>query len=332
MIADLESAIRCEPANARFHLRLATKLMARYDLALTDAPNEMPVSQLREAAARGGFSSTGELLGWVERAVGTEAKSYLLRALQHIHLAYQQTPLEAEGYLRLTDLAFLEGASLETAVAYLNQAHLVDPSDGDVLIRAGADAFLRRDYDRAEQLWRRAYRTGREYQRRMALLLAGQVPIGFFLEEFQPDLELVSLMEYRYSQMQLPSEMALLQKYGAAKAVAAARSAEQDSREEAGKLWLAALGWYRKIGEHRAAAVCGKRAVALNPQDFKTRHIVGQQLSKVGEYDDAEKHLRWCVDHKPEDARLRGELQKAMAGKMRTASAEAFGETVPATE
>jgi tetratricopeptide (TPR) repeat protein len=191
-----------------------------------------------------------------------------------------------------------------------------------VLILAGADAYTRHDLAHARQLWRAAYNTGPECQRKMVLLLAGRVPVSVFLEEFQPDLKLLGLLEYRYSQIQLESELATLRRYAAARAVAAARNAEREATFEAGELWLQALGWYRKLEEHEAAAACGRRAVALNPLDFKTRHLVGRQLSHVEDFAEAERHLQWCVDHKPGDPQLRKELQKAMTGRMRTATAE----------
>jgi tetratricopeptide (TPR) repeat protein len=238
MIGHLEEAVARDPANARCHLRLAAKLLARYDFALADAPNEMPVNQLRDAAVAGGFASIRELHSWVERAVGNDAKSYLDRALNHIHLAHRQTPLEPEGYLLLADLAFLEGAAPAAAAAYLEQARRVDPHDGDVLIRAGADAYIRRDFDVATKLWQAAFATGPEFQRRMVLLLAGKVPVGLFVEEFRPDLELLSLMEYRYMQLDLPQELDALRRHSAAQAVTAAREAEHDAPAEAGDLWL----------------------------------------------------------------------------------------------
>jgi tetratricopeptide (TPR) repeat protein len=325
MIADLEEAIARDPRRARYHLRLAARLVARYDLALRDAPNEMPIGQLRDAAAAAGFADAGELHAWIERAVGHEAKSYLDRALKHVRLAHRQTPLEPEGYLLLADLAFLEGRSPEAAAAYLQQARHVDPHDGDVLIRAGADAFFQHGLEAATRLWREAFAIGPEYQRRMVLLMAGRVQVDFFLNEFQPDLELLDLMEYRYSQMDLPQELDAVRRYAAAKTLAAARQAERTSPTGAGELWLKAAGWYRKLEQHRAAALCGKRAVAHRPQDYQTRYAVARALADAGEYAEAEKHFRWCLDHHPDNAQLRQELQAAMAGRIRAASAETAG-------
>lgn len=325
MIGDLENAVARNPANARCHLRLAAKLLARYDLALAEAPNEMPVNQLRDAAFAGGFASIRELHAWVERAIGSDAKSYLDRALNHIHLAHRQTPLEPDGYLLLADLGFLEGATAEAAAAYLEQARRVDPHDGDVLIRAGADAFVRRDLDAATRLWQAAFATGPDYQRRMALLLAGNVPVGFFLEEFRPGLELLSLLEYRYMQLEMPQELETLRKHAAARTVAAAQAAEHDAPADAGELWLQAVVWYRKLQERRAAAACGRRAVAFCPQDFRTRRTVARALAENGDFAEAEEHFQWCVDRKPDDSHLQQELHQAAAGRMRAASAEAAG-------
>jgi tetratricopeptide (TPR) repeat protein len=159
----------------------------------------------------------------------------------------------------------------------------------------------------------------------MVLLLAGKVPVGLFVEEFRPDLELLSLMEYRYMQLDLPQELDALRRHSAAQAVTAAREAEHDAPAEAGDLWLEAVDWYRKLEEHRAAAACGRRAVAFNPQDFTTRRFVGLALSEVGDFAAAEEHFQWCADHKPDDPQIQHELRRATAGRMRAASAEAVG-------
>jgi len=325
MIADLEQAARNNPLDSRVHLRLASQLLVRYEYALREAPNEMPISQLRDAAVASGFASVSELHAWMERAVGAEAKSYLDRALRHVRLAHQATPLEPEGYLYLVDLAFLEGTAPELATAYLDQARRTDPYDGDVLIRAGTDAYLRQEFQTATGLWQAAYRVGPEYQRKMVLLLAGKIPAALFLETFRPDLEALAHMEARYAHLQMAQEMAVVRRYAAPRVVAAAREAESQSPQEAARLWLRALGLFRRLDENSAAAACGRRAVALDPLDFSTRHKVARTLKDVGDYAGAEKHLQWCVHHKPEDGALRRELKHAMAGRMRTASAEAAG-------
>jgi O-antigen ligase/tetratricopeptide (TPR) repeat protein len=325
MIADLQHAISRNPSNARFHLRLAAKLLVRYDLALADAPNEMPVNQLRDAAAAAGFADLSALHAWVERAVGKDAKSYLDRAIDHIHRAHRQTPLEPEGYLHLADLAFLESSSKDSSTAYFEQARRVDPHDGDVLIRAGADALLQWDIETATRHWRSAFAMGPAYQRKLALYLAGRVPVGLFIEEFKPDLELLTLLEHRFSQLDLPQELETLRRHAAARAVAAAREAEQHAQAEAGGHWLKAVDWFRKVKEHRAAAACGRRAVAFCPQDFQTRRAAGLALSEAGDFAEAEKHLQWCIDHKPDDPQLQQEFRRAMAGRMRSASAADAG-------
>jgi tetratricopeptide (TPR) repeat protein len=245
------------------------------------------------------------------------------RAIRHIHLAHRATPLEAEGYLHLADLAFLEGAPPQVAAAYLQQARRVDPHDGDVLIRAGAEAFLQQEFDEATALWQAAYNTSPDYQRKMVLLLAGRIPVGFFLEKFQPDPSVVGLLERRYLQLQMPHELVPVRRYGALRAVKAAREAEKSSAEDAADLWLSAHDHFRTLEDHKTAAACGQRAVALDPQDFRKRRLVARTLGEAGQHAKAEEFLRWCLDRKPDDVPLKQDLQAAMMSRMRTASASA---------
>lgn len=311
MIAYLKEVVRRDAKNGRAHLRLAGQCLVRFELASNESPNHMPLSQIRDAATRSHFASRQALDQWLSSAFGPTRK-YLDLALAHTRRGIALCPVEAQGYLYLSDLCFLEGRG-QLAGIYLDQAQRVRPNDGDVLLRAGTEAWLAKDTNRAIELWRRAYRSGCSYQLKLVRMLGGQVPVEFFLQVFEPNLDVLRRMETYYRRSGFERDLVTLRQVLAMQTESAARDALP---EEAATLWFQAHRLHDRLNVHEDALRCGREAVKSDPYNLPMRLTFGRYLLKQKIYAEAERHLKWCVTRKPTDNSLQQALRTAARGKL----------------
>jgi len=220
IIAELEQVVRCDPRNARAHMRLAAAYLNRFDLTRQSAENPMPLADIRDAALSAQErSSDREVDRWLDRALG-DRRDLLEAALQHARQGLELCPLLGEGYLYLAELRFLEGSGSEAAQPmFVDQALLVRPYDGAVLFEAGRAAIdrarkrqppdpaaLAAAAKTATDYWRRSFRSGREHQERLIRALAGRVPVAYFVRTYQPDLYACRLMLDTYRKLAPPDD------------------------------------------------------------------------------------------------------------------------------
>jgi uncharacterized protein HemY len=72
-----------------------------------------------------------------------------------------------------------------------------------------------------------------------------------------------------------------------------------------------------------------RRALALEPNDFRIRHALGTLLCGRQQFDEAEQHLRWCIERRPNDEQLKVFLATAVKGRIETARASARNDPAP---
>jgi tetratricopeptide (TPR) repeat protein len=314
-IKHLESVLHWTPDNAKAHIRLANLLVTRFELLQRESANVMPLQQVCEAAfdSRDYFHSREELDAWLDRAIG-EHRKLLDLALWHLHRGLAQNALMGEGYIHLSDLCFLEGASRPVKTAYLEQALKVRPNDGVVLLAAGSAAALRQDAETVLKYWRPVLRCREEERRAMArLLVSTQLPLEFVLEQFQPDLPATRLLYEQYSPLVPPEALQpLLAYYG--------QSLQQKIRlldaEGAAPLWLELHSVFGQLHRPQQAIECLQHAIAARPSDFDIRYALGRELCSQGDFVAAEPHLRWCVARQPNNTQINQDLAQAVKGRI----------------
>ena len=312
MIAELELVLWWNPDDARAHVQLAGSCLRRFDLAQQQSENAMVVSQIREAALASQFRTRQAQDQWLARALG-ERREYLDRALRHAHRGVELCPLQGEGYLYLADLCFLEGAVQEAKSAYVSQALVVRPYDGNVLFEAGREAMLAGDQEQMMAHWKRSFDSGYLYQRRLVEMLAGQVPVEFFLENFDPPLSGLRLMHGTYTALgQTDKIEQLLPAYIAA----LEEKARVEEGDEATRYWLEAYKLYRQLGRLEGMLASAGNAVTVTPHHFQARYAMGVAHCEAGQYAEAEPHLKWCIQRKPNDSRLRQVYEEAVRGRV----------------
>lgn len=307
MVAELLETVRWNPRHARAQLALAAGYMRLFHFAQETAINRMPLSQIRDAAIVAGYPSRAELNEWLAKAVG-DHYVYLDRALEHARQALAFCPLLGEGYLYLGELCFLEGAEGAAKSAYVQQALCVRPHDGTVLFHAGREAWLAGRSEEGLAYWKRSFAAGPMYQRQVIDWMAGRTAdvaleqeIGFFLEEFQPDLNALEYMVHRYCRIAAAEQLApLLAVYAQRAREQASDDAKRGAREQAAERWLQAMAALVDLGQIGEAAACAVEAAECNPNNFRARYKAGCLLADVGRLADSEEHLTWCMRCKPD--------------------------------
>lgn len=315
MAAELLETVRWNPRHARAQLALAASYMRLFHFAQETAVNRMPLSQIRDAAIAADYGSRAELNAWLARAVG-EHYVYLDRALDHTRQALNLCPLLGEGYLYLGELCFLEGARGAAKSAYVEQALCVRRHDGTVLFHAGREAWLAGRPEEGLAYWKRSFEAGPIYQRQVIDWMAGRTAaaalhqeIGFFLEQFQPDLDALQYMYHRYRRIAAPEQLVpLLAVYAQRAEGEASHDADGGAREQAAEHWLQAMAARVDLGQTREAVACAVRAAECNPNNFRARYKAGCLLADAGQLDDSEEHLAWCVRCKPDHLPARRRL------------------------
>lgn len=333
-IDQLEQVVQWDSSDARAHLRLAGTYLRHFDLVQQASENAMPLSQISDAALAAGFTSREAVQEWLSRAIGDGHRD-LGRAWEHARRAVGLAPTQGEGYLYLAQLCFLGGPQATVAKkAYLAQALRVRPFDGTVLFEAGKDASLAGDVPRALDYWRMSFRNSASHRNQLIELLAGRVPIGFFLEGLQPDLDALRTLHTRYTVLATPEQRELLRAIYLQNTATESRNAEQDAAAatawlrgqlaelrvcflraaqiEAERLdgrpsafvWLEIAGLQQQMGDPASGLQSLEKAIRADPNHFRVRYSMAVSLADAGRFEEAQTHANWCIRKKPDDRDL----------------------------
>jgi hypothetical protein len=305
MIGELETVVRFDSGNVLAQVRLAAARLQWFELLQQDAELPMPLAAVRDAALQSHFQSRAELQAWLGRAVGAHSDQLEL-ARQEIRRALVLCPLYGEAYLYMNDLCFLEGTNSTAKSRYLSQALAVRPYDGEVQFEAGKECFLEGQSNEAIEHWRMAYQSGQEFKTRLIDLfandLAAEVPVEFFLKNFQPDLDGLRQLRAHYRQSALAEQRKALWQYSAEE-IAKQAAMQQDTA--ACLLWLEAEAIYHDLRDAPARLACVQKAVAADAVNYGAHYAAVNCFYDQNEYDNAEEHAKWCLARAPNDANLK---------------------------
>lgn len=315
----LEQTVERHPTRARAHLRLAQTYVRLFELIQLDNENPMRVSDVRDAALRSRFPSRQALDEWLRRAVGDHAR-YLDLALHHARWAASLCPLQGHAYLYLAELGFLENAGESWKKACIAQALRVRPYDGDVLDTAAAEAIAAGDHDHWVELVSRLLQCSHPFQQRWIERLVRStaqeaLPDLFqaFVQTFQPNAEVLHILLISAQAQARPEQLFWLRGHYAERAAETARAS---GGKAAVRWWNEARQNYAAIGDMVPALQCAENAVAADPQDFEARLVLGEILLAENRPQEAERHLRWCVERRPGDQRAESRWKEAVKGRL----------------
>lgn len=308
----LQTAVRRDPNNARIQLKLAALYLLQFDTAQQKALNPMSLDQIRDVVHQSEFSSLHEQNQWLKRAIGDNC-TYLHLAYHHAYRAAELSPFQGEAYIHLDRLRFLRYEPTESRSGLLQQALLVRPHHGQILITAGVEAIRVGDLTGGIDYFRRAFHKGRVYQQRVIQVLAASVPATFFLEELKPDLEGLGQLLDAYQELGrtddmrklLPRYMELLSSVDA-----------PDEEKDLAPLWLRGYAAHKVLAQQQEAVRCLQHAVKVAPDHSGANLALAKELIAAQQYDEAIEHLRSCLYHHPDDLALKQLLVLARKGQL----------------
>jgi tetratricopeptide (TPR) repeat protein len=341
MIGELEQVVRWDPDHARAHLRLAQACLRHFDLLQQSAENAMPLEQVCDAVVSGNFKSHEEVDRWLSQVLGPR-RSDLDMARMHARLALSLAPTQGEGYLYLSQLCFLDGPTgVQARPGLVTQALTVRPYDGTVLFEAGKEALLAGDMERALKHWRKSFHNSRLHRMQLIEMLAGRLPIGVFIESFQPDLDALRRLHGWYAALENPAQkdrlcetyrqQALVDPQGREESVAAAdwlhgelaelrrsylQAAEAETTRlsgvKAASIWLEIASVHHQMGDAVKELEFTEKALRLDPSNYQAHGAAGRCLAAAGRFTDAESHLAWCLERQPKDTGLQTLLRETV--------------------
>lgn len=309
----LYEVTKWEPRHAAAHASLA-KLHLKFfnNPAAADAVR-MDERHIRETVLASKFADQGAMREWLARAFADRV-AHLDAAWYHLRAALKASPSLGDMYVLAGSLAFLETPAPPPTSAFLDQAVLVRPGDGDVLFAVGQEKMLSGDLEGAIEFYRRAAKTGTAYQKQVFAWLASALPAEAVIEIVQPDVDGLQTLRYSYAAAQRPDQFAAIdERIVAAAEEAAARLHGSDAARQ----WIAAGRAGAALGRKDHAARCYRAAVAADTTDCGARELLAAVLVDQADYEEAQKHLRWCLQRKPKDARLKTLLEAAVEGSLR---------------
>ncbi len=174
-------------------------------------------------------------------------------------------------------------------------------------------AWMANEYEQGLDLWPRSYRNGRKYQKKLIGLLAGRVPAQFLLDSFQPDLVAVRLLLERYGNGDRPDELAQLRRYYVRLARAEAKSQEE---KEASYTYLEASWACYYLGDLDQSLHCVQEAMRCDPNDYRVRRVLALRLMDRGRFDEAQEHVDWCLNRRPDDPKVKGILREVVRRRL----------------
>jgi O-antigen ligase/tetratricopeptide (TPR) repeat protein len=315
----LQRVVRWQPDHAEAHVELAQCHLRLFDMLQQGGVNAMPLAQLREAALQSRFANRDELAGWLARAVGEHWK-HLESALRHARQGLALSPLEGRAYVYLGELAFLDAGRGPSHRAYVDQAVRVRPFDGEVLYAAAMEAMVAGDVTQCVELLQRSCLCGRDHRQRVLRQLVAAVPgegldpmAQFIVETFSPGLEDLRYLHGVAAQRAKPEELGWLRRRLAAEVEAAAQAAYGPA---AARLWLEAQSLHAALGDTPGALGRARNAYACDPNSYDVRSALGMCLLRDKRFAEAESHLYWCLQRRPEDRSVQNQYREALKGRL----------------
>jgi tetratricopeptide (TPR) repeat protein len=188
----------------------------------------------------------------------------------------------------------LQGSGQQLLV---DQAMLVRGYDPRVRFVAGREAIMHGDSDTAMELWESVFHSNRYFRMNILQMTARQVPVEFFLQQFEPDAaELEDLLEI-YTAIKRDRDTAILLRT-LCDAIPLAAEQMEDEDERLAQL-MKAYGYARRLTDLELAVRIAKSTADEFPLAFEPRYHLGMTLVELERPEEALEHLQWCHEQDP---------------------------------
>ena len=316
-LKSLRAAASANPDDPRVQLRLMRHYLTVFTELQKHSENQLPLSQIRDAALNSEFASRDELFEWLDRAVGSNIK-YARSAHQHGVRALKLNPLQFHGYLDLSELAFLGSTPPNFHGRCIEQALTLAPNDGQTLFAAGREAWLKQDVEAACTHWKRAFHRSRATQFNILQIMVNaglesesQTQTDMIVKLFEPDIDALDRLAL------IQNAFGLVEDTQRTRLLLAGQLRDRAGHQENPKRvtdWLRAAGTYESLEQLESADDCYLQALELSPSNYQTHLDYGLFLYRQRRGIDAREQLKWCQNQR-EDSRVAKLLERIQHGQ-----------------
>jgi len=135
------------------------------------------------------------------------------------------------------------------------------------------------------------------------------VPLSFLLTSFEPVLEEWEPFLHHYGKPGKEAETAQLCRYFSD---LAAQQPKSTTAAEYVDFWLGMAKAYQSVSNEQQAQNCLQNAVQCDPADLAAQRELARLLLSTGQFAEAERELRRCLQRAPHDSRLQAMLHQAV--------------------
>ncbi|QDU40079.1 O-Antigen ligase [Maioricimonas rarisocia] len=315
-IVNLLKAARANPRAHRIQLRAASAWRKLFELGQEHSGAGMTLDDIEAAVVASAFESVDEMNQWLDRpGVIGENRRFLEASMRQVERSLRLCPLQARGYVALAELGWLRGDSDDLKQAMLDQAIAARPYDARVRLAVGKNAWLQGTPEEAIDHWRVAFRNDREVRQMLIRALSGAVPASFFLENFDIDAEVLVELRGAYDPQAHPESYVQLSR-GLAEALLTLAREGRDGK--AVEYYGRAHRCLVEIDEVEQATAVLQEAVAEHPYEFDLRRRFGMWCLAQQDFEQAAKHLTWCLNRRPNDPQLQQQAELATRSSLQS--------------
>ncbi|MEQ9411604.1 MAG: O-antigen ligase family protein [Fuerstiella sp.] len=295
-IQHLNASLQARPDQHRVRLMLAEHLIRLFDLLQMKSDNPMPLNMIRDAALASGFESSQEVQAWVRKACGSKTELVLL-ADRLARASLRDCPVQGHAYLSLVETQFLNDPRDTLHQPLIDQAMLVRGHDPRVRFVAGREAIMSGDQQTAMQLWQSVFHSTQHFRLNILQLIAAQVPVEFFLHQFQPNAEELKDLLNVYDALGRERDIEVVLRSLCAAIPAEAHTIEDE--EERLQDMMLAYSAARRLNDLDLAISILHTTATDFPLAFEPRYHLGMTLVELERPKDAMPHLQWCHEQDP---------------------------------
>lgn len=295
-VKHLSAALKANPDQHRVQAALADQLLRLFDLLQIRSSNPMPLNMVRDAALASDFDSSAELQSWARRACGNNIRlvSYADRLSRE---ALAGCPVLGHAYLNLMETRFLTDPKDTLHQNLIDQAMLVRGYDPRVRFVAGREAMMVGENETALSLWESVFHSTQYFRMNILRLVAQQVPVEFFLQQFEPNAEELKDLRTIYTVLERDRDIrVVLDRLCDAIPLEAPSIEDDDERLEEMMIAYAAA---RELEDLEKAIRILTPMIDDFPLAFEPRYHLGATLVDLERPEEAMPHLQWCHEHDP---------------------------------
>lgn len=331
MIDDLHEVERRHPRRNRLHARLSAAYQELF--ALRQAESDMPfsITELRETVRDNQYESTADANAWLKQVTG-ERWPLLEQAYAHARASALHEPLKGESYRYLSETYFIaEVPNWNRERAFLEQAVATRPHRGSAHFALGRHIAIREGLDAALPRWKTAFHSDDTAAKQVLGMVAPAMPMERIVREFRPSIDEQRIMLRFYrdhrdeiiwgrqlagdaTPEQIDFELKCLQAHCAG--MCRAKAEQTQDADERFELLLSAAYSYAQLQRHEERFEILDSALTLQPLNYDARYRIGCCALELSRFEEAERHLAWCIRARPTDARVEKRLEEAISGQL----------------